>query len=55
MRFIVTGGAVRAGVNCMSVGPSVGRSVCLPVRATYGIDEETDKKRPLIDPPCGGY
>ena len=33
------------------VAPSIGLSVF----ATYAIDEETDKKRPLIDLPCGGY
>jgi len=45
-----------------SVGPSdgwlVGLSVCVSYemrnKTCYIIDEEMDKKRPLIDPPCGG-
>ena len=46
-----------------SVGPSDGWLVGLSVCVSYEmrnktcciIDEEMDKKRPLIDPPCGGY
>jgi len=34
-----------------SVGPSIGQSIHRSVRATYGIDEDADKKG-LIDPPC---
>ena len=34
-----------------SVSRFIGRFVYRSVRATYGIDEEMDKKRLLIDPP----
>ena len=43
----VNWGQFKSGYVHPSIGPSV--------RATYGTDEETDKKGPLIDPPYGGY